>query len=98
MTLPEKALFSTIEAAELLSLSSSSIRRLIDEGQLSKVYPRPRSMRITRESLAAHLERSVSRSAVVDQVNAKAQAKEQGKTETKKKRLGGLLERWGLAG
>jgi Helix-turn-helix domain len=98
MTLPEKALFTLKEAGEHLSLSPSSIHRLINEGQLTRVHPRPRASRITRESLAAHLERSATPGAVVESIKANAQAKEQGKNETKKKKLGGLLERWGLVG
>lgn len=102
MTLPDKALFSTKEVCALLSLSPSSVRRLIDEGQLSKVYPRPRSMRVTRESLEAHLSKSQDRAAVRaasatgQQAQAQARAVEQQEQGQQKKK--GLLSRWGLGG
>lgn len=42
MTLPDKALFTIKEAGEHLALSRVSVYRLIDEGMLTRVYPRPR--------------------------------------------------------
>ena len=96
MTLPDQTLFSTAEACKLLSLSESSVRRLIAEGQLVKVYPRPRSMRITKESIEAHLMNSTSAAAVRASIEAKAQAAkvvEQQHQEEKKK---SLADRWGL--
>lgn len=102
MTLPDKTLFSTAEVCDLLSLSQSSVRRLIAEGQLSKVYPRPRAMRITRESLSAHLTRAAQPGAVAESSRAgqlaQAEAKVRARTETKAKKRGGLLSRWGIGG
>ena len=49
MTLPDKALFTIKEAGEHLALSRASVYRLIDEGMLTRVYPRPRCARITRK-------------------------------------------------
>lgn len=102
MTLPDKALFTTKEACQVLALSQSSVRRLIEEGQLSKVYPRPRSMRITRESLAAHLEKAATPGAVRSSIEAttaaQAQARAMVEQEQAQKKRGGLLSRWGLGG
>lgn len=102
MTLPDKALFTTKEACQHLALSQSSVRRLIAEGQLSKVYPRPRSMRITRESLAAHLAKSSDRAAVraaaTTGQQAQAQARAVVEQEVKQEKRRGLLSRWGLGG
>ena len=64
MTLPEKALFTIKEAGEHLALSRATVYRLIDEGQLERVYPRQKAARITRESLAALLEKARTPGAV----------------------------------
>lgn len=98
MTLPEKTLFTTKEACQHLALSQSSVRRLIEEGQLAKVYPRPRAMRITRESLSAHLARAQTPGAVAASIQAGAQAKADQAQATQEKKRGGLLSRWGIGG
>lgn len=64
MSPTDKTLFTTKEVCEVLALSQSSVRRLTAEGQMNKVYPRPRTMRITHESLGAHLKKSGDRAAV----------------------------------
>lgn len=100
MTLPDQHLFSTAEVATHLSVSQSTVRRLIDSGELTKVYPAKRTMRITRESLVKLLEKSATPGAVaasMEQGNqARAQAAkvaEQQRQEEKKK---SLAYRWGL--
>lgn len=100
MTIPQKALFTIKEAGEHLALSRASVYRLIDDGQLVRVYPRQRAARITRESLAAHLERSATPGAVAASIEQQAQARaaaaaqvERQQQEAKKKSLG---DRWGL--
>lgn len=102
MSLPDKALFTTQEACEHLALSQSSVRRLIAEGQLVKVYPRPRAMRITRESLAAHLARASDQATVQEATatgqQAQAQARVTAQQEVKQEKKRGLLSRWGLGG
>lgn len=102
MTLPDKALFTLKEAGEHLALSQSSIYRLINDGQLERVYPRQKAARITRESLAALLEKARTPGAVRSSIEQQAQAREQAAKvaeqqhqEDKKK---SLADRWGLAG
>lgn len=101
MTLPkDQALFSTAEVCKLLSLSQSSVRRLIEEGQLEKVYPRPRAMRVTRESLERHIAKATSAAAVRASIEQQAAAKEQAARvaaqvqEQQQKKS--LADRWGL--
>lgn len=100
MTLPDKALFTLKEAGEHLALSQSSIYRLINDGQLQRVYPRQKAARITRESLVALLEKAQTPGAVRASIEQHAQAKEQAAKiteqqhqEEKKK---SLADRWGL--
>ncbi len=100
MTLPDQHLFSTAEVATHLSVSQSTVRRLIESGELAKVYPAKRTMRITRESLVALLEKSATPGAVAASMEQSSQAKvqaakvaEQQHQEDKKK---SLAERWGL--
>lgn len=102
MTPPEKALYTIKEACEVLALSKSSVQRLINEGQLTRVYPRPRSSRITRESLAAHLAKSSDRAAVraaaTTGQQAQAQARAVVEQEVRQEKKKGILSRWGLGG
>ncbi|UZX16812.1 helix-turn-helix domain-containing protein (plasmid) [Thermus sp. PS18] len=53
--LGNKLLFTYKEAREVLSVSRSTLFRLLEAGKLKRVYPAPRSPRITRESLLAFL-------------------------------------------
>ena len=55
MELPDKALFTIKETGQHLALSRATVYRLIKDGLLEVKHPTPRSTRITRESLAAHL-------------------------------------------
>lgn len=101
MKLPEEqALFSTAEVCKLLSLSQSSVRRLIEEGQLEKVYPRPRSMRVTRESLERHIAGATSAGAVRASIEqgqqAKAQAAKVAAEQHQEQQKKTLADRWGL--
>ncbi|MDV6376577.1 helix-turn-helix transcriptional regulator [Deinococcus arenicola] len=102
MTLPDKALFTIRETCEHLALSRSSIQRLINEGQLTRVHPRPKAARITRESLAAHLTRSATpgavRAASVQGSATQAQARATAAGKVKQEKKKGLLSRWGLTG
>lgn len=94
MSLPDKALFTVKEAGEHLSLSKASIYRLIGEGLLEVRRPRPRATRITRESIAAHLERAKSGEAVrlaMNEGKAAQAVQHQAQQEEKKK---SLLGRW----
>lgn len=50
------AFVTTQEAAAYLGLCIRSIGNLVSEDKLRKVYPRPRSARITVESLTAYRE------------------------------------------
>jgi len=52
-----KLLYRYDEAAELLSLSKQSIRRLVDAGDLERVYVAGREPRITQESIAGYVKR-----------------------------------------
>lgn len=52
-----KQLLTIGEVAATLSLSRRTVYRLIDEGRLSRVYPRPHAPRVTAVSLQAYLER-----------------------------------------
>ena len=103
MTLPDKALFTIKEAGEHLALSRASVYRLIDEGMLTRVYPRPRCARITRESLSAHLVRAqegsdaVRQAAELGRANRKEQHAQQAAQQEAQKR-GGFLARFGLFG
>lgn len=98
MTLPDKALFTLAEVRVHLALSKFSVQRLINDGQLTRVHPRPRAARITRESLAALLERSADQAAMQATSQAKAQARAAATAETKTEKKKGLLSRWGLTG
>lgn len=80
------------EAAAYLGLSVRSVQYLIEEGQLKRVYPRPRAARVTVESLTAYrakVEAGQAAGAVkAAQVKAESEAKEQ--------KRAGLLGKWGL--
>lgn len=52
-----KLLYRYDEAAELLSLSVQSIRRLVDAGELERVYVAGREPRITQESILDYVKR-----------------------------------------
>jgi len=52
-----KLLYRYDETAELISLSVQSIRRLVDEGELERVYVARREPRVTRESILSYVER-----------------------------------------
>lgn len=100
MTLPDKALFTIKEAGDHLALSQATIYRLINDGQLERVYPRQRAARITRESLVALLEKARTPGAVRASTLQEQQAREQAakaaaqvQAEEKKKTL---ADRWGL--
>ena len=102
MTLPDQHLFSTAEVATHLSVSQSTVRRLIESGELAKVYPAKRTMRITRESLVALLEKAQVKNAVRASIEQNSQARAQAakvaaeqRQEEKKK---SLADRWGLSG
>lgn len=102
MTLPDKHLFSTAEVMQQLSMSQSTMRRLIDSGQLVAVYPSKPNMRVTRESLVALLELGSQRGAVaasmVQGEQSKAQVIAQAQVAKKDKRMVDLMDRWGLGG
>lgn len=100
MTLPDKALFTIKEAGEHLALSRSTVYRLIDEGQLQRVYPRQKAARITRESLAALIAKAQTKGAVAasieQQAQTTAQAKAKAETEQQEQKKQSLADRWGL--
>ncbi|MGC8876948.1 helix-turn-helix transcriptional regulator [Thermus sp.] len=50
-----KLLLTIREVAQALGVSRMTVYRLIRAGRLKRVYPTPRSARITRESLLAFL-------------------------------------------
>jgi len=50
-----KLLLTIKEVAQALGVSRMTVYRLIRAGRLKRVYPTPRSARITRESLEAFL-------------------------------------------
>lgn len=50
-----KLLLTIREVAQALGVSRMTVYRLIRAGRLKRVYPTPRSARITRESLEAFL-------------------------------------------
>lgn len=52
-----KLLYRYDETAKLISVSVQTIRRLVDEGQLERVYVARREPRITRESIVSYVER-----------------------------------------
>lgn len=103
MELPDKALFTIKETGQHLALSRATVYRLIKDGLLEVKHPTPRSTRITRESLAAHLERAGSREAVkaaIAQAQARKVAQEQHaqavQAQQQEQKKEGLLARWGL--
>ena len=103
VTLPDKALFTVKEAQAHLGLGKTSIYALIKDGLLEVKHPTPRSTRITRESLAAHLERAGSREAVraaMAEAQARKVAQEQHaqavQAQQQEQKKEGLLARWGL--
>lgn len=100
MTLPDKALFTLKEAGEHLALSQSSIYRLINDGQLQRVYPRQKAARITRESLVALLEKAQTPGAVRASIEQHAQAKAQtaklAAAQHQEEKKKSLADRWGL--
>lgn len=98
MTLPQKALFTIKEAGEHLALSRASVYRLIDKGQLTRVYPRHRAARITRESLVALLEKAQTKDAVRQSIEANQQAAQVARQQQEAEKKKSLAERWGLGG
>lgn len=102
MTLADKTLFTVAETGEHLGLSCASVYRLIGERLLTRVYPRPRAARITRESITAHIERSTSSEAVrqgveMGRANRKHQEQVQAQARAEQKKHG-FLGRFGLGG
>ena len=57
----KKLLFTYREAAELLSVSVAHIRRLVESGQLTRLYigSSKRSARVTAESLQGYVARKL---------------------------------------
>lgn len=55
-----KLLYRYEEAAELISISVRSIRLLIDEGRLERVYVMSRTPRVTAASIQSYLKRKAS--------------------------------------
>ena len=95
-------LFAGFTADALFSRgwSRATVYRLINDGQLQRVYPRQKAARITRESLNTLLEKAKTPGAVATSIEQNTQAKaqaakvaEQQHQEDKKK---SLAERWGL--
>ena len=92
MALPDKALFTVAEAQVHLAFSKPTIYKLIKSGDLKTVYPRPRSVRITRESLEAVATRTKEQAqAAAQQGQQIAAVQHQAQQEEKKK---SLLGRW----
>lgn len=86
------------EAAQYLGLSTRSVRYLVTDGLLKRVYPRERAARITVESLLAYRE-------AIEQGKAPRLWSQPGnphttapKPEAQPQKRGGLLSRWGLGG
>lgn len=52
---------SVSDAAAYLSLSTKSIRRMIDAGELTGHYPRPRALRVSVSELDALMDRTATR-------------------------------------
>ena len=55
---PEPLLYTVEEAAYLLSLSKSSVHRLIKEGKVKTLHPSPGSLRIGRTDLELFIKRA----------------------------------------
>lgn len=100
MPLPDKALFTIKEAGEHLALSRATVYRLIDEGQLERVYPRQKAARITRESLNTLLEKAKTPGAVATSIEqntqAKAQAAKVAEQQHQEQQKKSIADRWGL--
>lgn len=88
------------EAAAYLSLSPRSVRYLVAESKLRRVYPKPRTARVTVESLLAYRE-------AVEAGKPPRTWAQPGNPHTvipepepqgQPQRRGGLLSRWGLGG
>lgn len=103
-SLPDKSLYTVNEACEHLSVSRATLYRLVNSGLLEVRRPMPRTTRITRDSIVAHLERGKDpeaiRRALAEADNRKvaqaqhAQVVQAQQQEAKKE---GLLSRWGLS-
>lgn len=52
-----KMLYRYDEVAQLISLSLQSVRRLVDMGELERIYVARREPRITRESIISYVAR-----------------------------------------
>lgn len=81
------------EAAAYLGLSVRSVRYLVTDGKLRRVYPRPRAARVTAESLTAYRE-------AIEAGKAPTIWSQPGNPHSAPKiapeRKAGLLARWGL--
>lgn len=103
-SLPEKTLFTVKETCEHLAISRATLYRLIDSGLLEVRRPMPRSTRITRDSIAAHLERGKDREAIRRAMTeaqarkvAQAQHAQVVQAQQQEAKKEGLLSRWGLS-
>lgn len=101
--MPEKTLFTVKEVGEHLSISRATVYRLIDSGLLEVRRPTPRATRITRDSIAAHLERGKDRETVrlaMNEAQARKVAQQQHaqvvQAQQQEQKKEGLLARWGL--
>ncbi|WP_276770983.1 helix-turn-helix domain-containing protein [Lawsonella clevelandensis] len=52
---------SVSDAATLLSLSTKSVHRMINAGELTGYYPRPRALRVSVSELDALMKRNATR-------------------------------------
>lgn len=86
------------EAAQYLGLSVRSVRYLVADGKLKRVYPRERSARITVESLLSYreaIEAGRPPRIWTQPGNLHTAAPT---PEAQPQKRGGLLARWGLGG
>jgi hypothetical protein len=82
------------QAAAYLNISTRSVHNMIADGRLQRVYPNPRSSRITVESLTGYRD-ALLRGQLPKTWAQIANPYTQPVPEPSKRRLG-LLERWGL--
>ncbi len=87
------------DAALYLGLGVRSIRYLVTEGKLRRVYPKPRAARLTSESVTAYreaIEQGKPPRTWIQPGNPHTTSSRQPEPKLEPQKKPGLLSRWGL--